>query len=169
MKKFWLLVSLVTCGVLLAWCFEKVEQNPEIIDDCNIDGSCSIVRHVEDDRYSIWRKLCIDNNWTLSPDEYGRDIICVLADDYICPLSDVANWVCQWINYPEWYIVLMKWNEKNYDENSWKEIISEDCEHFFDGCNHCKRIVDWELVCSDLICEKYGEPECTDFILEDMQ
>jgi len=31
------------------------------------------------------------------------------------------------------------------------------------------KIVDWELVCSDLICEEYGEPECTDFILEDMQ
>ena len=32
--------------------------------------------------------------------------------------------------------------EKNYDENSWKELISQDCKHFFDGCNHCKRIVD---------------------------
>ena len=59
--------------------------------------------------------------------------------------------------------------EKNFDENSWKEIISENCEHFFDGCNHCKRIVDWELVCSDLTCEEYGKPECTDFILEDIQ
>ena len=59
--------------------------------------------------------------------------------------------------------------EKNYDENSWQELISQDCKHFFDGCNHCKRIVDWELVCSDLTCEEYGKPECTDFILEDMQ
>ena len=34
MKKFWLLISLLTCGILLTWCFKKVEQNPKIIDDC---------------------------------------------------------------------------------------------------------------------------------------
>jgi len=45
MKKFWLLVSLVTCGILLTWCFKKVEQNPEIIDDCvtvDWEDKCSI-------------------------------------------------------------------------------------------------------------------------------
>ncbi len=45
MKKLWFLVSLVTCGILLTWCFEKVEQNPEIIDDCvtvDWEDKCSI-------------------------------------------------------------------------------------------------------------------------------
>ena len=45
MKKFWLLISLLTCGILLTWCFKKVEQNPEIIDDCvtvDWEDKCSI-------------------------------------------------------------------------------------------------------------------------------
>ena len=45
MKKLWFLVSLVTCGILLTWCFKKVEQNPEIIDDCvtvDWEDSCAV-------------------------------------------------------------------------------------------------------------------------------
>ncbi len=34
MKKLWFLALFLICGVLLTWCFEKVEQNPEIIDNC---------------------------------------------------------------------------------------------------------------------------------------
>ena len=45
MKKLWFLVSLVTCGILLTWCFEKVEEIPEIIDDCvtvDWEDSCAV-------------------------------------------------------------------------------------------------------------------------------
>ena len=31
MKKIWLLITLLTCGVLLTWCFNKVEKSADTI------------------------------------------------------------------------------------------------------------------------------------------
>ena len=51
----------------------------------------------------------------------------------------------------------------SYDAESWKEIIPEDCTYFFDGCNNCSRI-EWEdvVACTEMFCETYEEPRCTD-------
>lgn len=58
-------------------------------------------------------------------------------------------------------------NGTNYDENSWKEIISADCTHFFDWCNNCTRL-EWEegASCTKMYCETYSEPKCTDWEIE---
>ena len=58
-----------------------------------------------------------------------------------------------------------EWNgEALYDADSWKEIISEDCMHFFDGCNSCSRVEweEWVAACTMMYCEVYEEPRCTD-------
>lgn len=52
--------------------------------------------------------------------------------------------------------------EVTYNQDSWKEIISEDCQHFFDGCNSCSKSEDWEAICTKMFCEVYEEPKCTD-------
>lgn len=50
-----------------------------------------------------------------------------------------------------------------YDENSWKEIISEDCVNFFDWCNNCTRVEGEDgAACTRMYCETYEEPRCTD-------
>ena len=49
-----------------------------------------------------------------------------------------------------------------YNQDSWKEIISEDCQTFFDWCNWCSRLEDWEVVCTKMFCDVYDEPRCTD-------
>ena len=49
-----------------------------------------------------------------------------------------------------------------YDQDSWKEIISDDCQTFFDWCNWCSRLEDWEVVCTKMFCDVYDEPRCTD-------
>lgn len=51
-----------------------------------------------------------------------------------------------------------------YDYESWKEIISEECTYFFDGCNTCSKIP-WKkdtAACTMMACEKYEEPKCLD-------
>ena len=52
--------------------------------------------------------------------------------------------------------------EVTYNQDSWKEIISEDCQRFFDGCNFCSKAEDWEAICTEMFCEIYKEPKCTD-------
>ena len=39
MKKIWLFITLLTCSILLTWCFEN--NNPEVIDDCVIPEDCT--------------------------------------------------------------------------------------------------------------------------------
>ena len=47
MKKIWLFISLLTCSVLLTWCFNQ--ENPEVIDDCIIPEDCVVDEPIEED------------------------------------------------------------------------------------------------------------------------
>ena len=50
-----------------------------------------------------------------------------------------------------------------YDMDSWRTMIADDCQSFFDGCNNCKRIPDTdEAACTKMFCEEYQEPKCLD-------
>jgi hypothetical protein len=50
-----------------------------------------------------------------------------------------------------------------YDADSWKDVIADSCQSFFDGCNQCMRMSDSaEAVCTRMFCETYAEPYCTD-------
>lgn len=53
--------------------------------------------------------------------------------------------------------------EISYDQDSRKTMIPENCKSFFDGCNNCSRINDWEnIACTKMFCETYKEPKCLD-------
>ena len=47
MKKIWLFLSLLTCGILLTGCFDK--QDPEVIDDCIFPEDCAVSEPIEED------------------------------------------------------------------------------------------------------------------------
>jgi len=51
-----------------------------------------------------------------------------------------------------------------WDQNSWREVIADDCRAFFDGCNNCRRgIQDSALAaCTRMACAEYQEPRCLD-------
>jgi len=50
-----------------------------------------------------------------------------------------------------------------YDMNSWKQLISDDCRAFFDGCNNCVRNAGSPLVaCTRKACAVYQAPRCLD-------
>ncbi len=51
-----------------------------------------------------------------------------------------------------------------YDQNSWKTIISSDCQHFFDGCNTCFRMENdnEKVACTLMACKTYEKPVCLD-------
>jgi len=53
--------------------------------------------------------------------------------------------------------------ETVYTWESWKTLIAEDCQSFFDGCNNCQRMEDGsEIACTLIQCESYQEPVCLD-------
>ena len=47
MKKIWLLISLLTCSILLTGCFDKVEN--EVIDDCIFPEDCTVDEPIDED------------------------------------------------------------------------------------------------------------------------
>lgn len=50
-----------------------------------------------------------------------------------------------------------------FDSNSWRTLIPENCQTYFDGCNNCTRDPQsGETVCTRDICEVYEEPRCLD-------
>lgn len=49
-----------------------------------------------------------------------------------------------------------------YDQNSRKNLISQNCNTFFDGCNSCFKIENGEAACTKRYCESYQKPYCTD-------
>ncbi|WP_041521721.1 MliC family protein [Gilvimarinus agarilyticus] len=50
-----------------------------------------------------------------------------------------------------------------YDATSWREIIPESCNSFFDGCNTCRRAPGAaEAACTRKACMKYQQPRCLD-------
>jgi len=46
--------------------------------------------------------------------------------------------------------------------DSWKTMIPETCQSFFDGCNNCTRTADGEAACTEMFCERYEMPKCLD-------
>jgi hypothetical protein len=53
--------------------------------------------------------------------------------------------------------------EKEYNSESWKEIIPDSCTNFNDGCNNCNRAKGEGLAaCTMMACEKYKRPVCLD-------
>lgn len=53
---------------------------------------------------------------------------------------------------------------EGYDQHSWKTIISDSCQSFFDGCNNCKRITGKsDAACTRKMCKNgYEKPKCLD-------
>ena len=50
-----------------------------------------------------------------------------------------------------------------YDQNSWQELIPEDCVAFFDGCNTCRRSPGTGVAaCTRKACAAYTRPYCMD-------
>jgi len=50
-----------------------------------------------------------------------------------------------------------------YNPNSWKSIIPDTCQTFFDGCNNCRRATDGpEAACTRKACSEYSKPRCLD-------
>jgi hypothetical protein len=53
--------------------------------------------------------------------------------------------------------------QTQYDENSWKTMIADSCQSFFDGCNNCRRSPGSEVIaCTRMACEIYTKPFCRD-------
>ncbi len=55
-----------------------------------------------------------------------------------------------------------------YTAESWKTTISDTCQSFYDGCNHCNRVGTWtDIACTKMYCEIYSESYCKDNIPND--
>jgi len=191
MKKIWLLTTLLVAWLLLTGCNKTVVEN--CWDDCINESDIDVLEHkcLEYVNKALFDNIeetpnptaqyFYDNSWSMEYTFTDAQFLWTYywIKWYAKAWDKSQNFICNiytgwWLH--DLYFYNDKSNneepvveEKNYDENSWKELISQDCKHFFDGCNRCKRIVDWELVCSDLTCEEYGKPECTDFNPEEIQ
>ncbi len=50
-----------------------------------------------------------------------------------------------------------------FTEESWKELISDQCSSYFDGCNNCVRQPGQDIAaCTRKMCAEYAEPRCLD-------
>jgi membrane-bound inhibitor of C-type lysozyme len=51
-----------------------------------------------------------------------------------------------------------------WDQNSWRDIIAQDCKVFFDGCNNCRRATQDSraAACTRKACAEYRKPRCLD-------
>ena len=49
-----------------------------------------------------------------------------------------------------------------YDMNSWKTIIGDECRAFTDGCNNCFREPGKMAACTRKACSAYQQPRCLD-------
>ena len=49
-----------------------------------------------------------------------------------------------------------------YDMNSWKTIIGDECRSFNDGCNNCFREPGKMAACTRKACRDYQRPRCLD-------
>ena len=52
--------------------------------------------------------------------------------------------------------------EMQYDMNSWKEVIDDQCRAFSDGCNNCVREPGKMAACTRMACAVYQRPRCLD-------
>lgn len=54
-------------------------------------------------------------------------------------------------------------DDGSYRQNSWQALIPEQCEHFFDGCNQCRRVPgSASASCTRKACANYQQPRCLD-------
>jgi membrane-bound inhibitor of C-type lysozyme len=50
-----------------------------------------------------------------------------------------------------------------YDQDSWRQIIPEECRAYFDGCNNCRRNPETGIAaCTRKACMTYTKPYCLD-------
>jgi hypothetical protein len=49
-----------------------------------------------------------------------------------------------------------------YDMNSWKALIGDECRSFFDGCNNCFHEPGKMAACTRKACAAYQQPRCLD-------
>ena len=49
-----------------------------------------------------------------------------------------------------------------YDMNSWKTIVGDECRSFSDGCNNCFREPGGMAACTRKACSNYQRPRCLD-------
>ena len=49
-----------------------------------------------------------------------------------------------------------------YDMNSWKTIVGDECRSFTDGCNNCFREPGGMAACTRKACAVYQQPRCLD-------
>jgi hypothetical protein len=79
MKKFWVLLSLLICSILLTWCYNNDEENLEEFEysrSCGIYNNKYPARHNNND----WTELTVAvHSWTTF--EYIKNII---WKEYIC-------------------------------------------------------------------------------------
>ena len=54
--------------------------------------------------------------------------------------------------------------DAGWDQNSWREVIADDCRAFFDGCNNCRRGAENSTLaaCTRMACAEYQKPRCLD-------
>ncbi|MCP4767897.1 MAG: hypothetical protein GY875_16710 [Gammaproteobacteria bacterium] len=54
--------------------------------------------------------------------------------------------------------------DAGWDQNSWRDIIAEDCRSFSDGCNTCRRGTEDSALaaCTRKACAEYRKPRCLD-------
>lgn len=53
--------------------------------------------------------------------------------------------------------------QASYTRQSWKTLIDESCQAYFDGCNQCRRALDATAVaCTRKACQNYQKPYCLD-------
>ncbi len=53
---------------------------------------------------------------------------------------------------------------QRFNSDSWKALVPENCQAFFDGCNNCRKSVgpNEAAACTRKLCERYERPVCTD-------
>ena len=79
MKKFWVLLSLLICSILLTWCYNNDEEN---LEEFEYSRSCGIYNNKYPARHNAndWTELTVAvHSWTTF--EYIKNII---WKEYIC-------------------------------------------------------------------------------------
>lgn len=170
MKKIlFAMFSILALGLLGCSLSPKQEYNEDsrktmIHPQCTsfFDGCNNCVRVQEEDDITCTRMYCekyekpecldsMDPSWDANQDglnDCELDDTCDDSVDYTQP-RPISG---------EEDIILP---EMAYDADSRKTIISNDCVHFFDGCNNCNRVEGSDIVaCTLMYCETYEEPTC---------
>lgn len=93
MKKYLFLFSLLTCGILLTWCFEKVEEIPEIIDDCiTVDWEDKCTVDIEEPVENIceWDDCDVPDDFDGCNNYFDGCNRCTMQDDWEIVCTELA-------------------------------------------------------------------------------